>query len=87
MSRTFGRRVATGAASVAVAVGVVLAAGGTPSASPHTDAQRVVTGSYATDNDRDRHDRDRDRHDRDRDRHDRDRHDRDNDRDRGGDRR
>ncbi|MEV0693058.1 hypothetical protein [Streptomyces sp. NPDC050388] len=39
MSRIFGRRVATAAAS----------------ASPHSDAQRVVTVSYATDNDR--HDR------------------------------
>ncbi|WP_159461016.1 hypothetical protein [Streptomyces viridosporus] len=82
MSRIFGRRVVTAAASVAVVAGAVFAAGGTASASPHSDAQRVVTGSYATDNDR--HDWDRDRHDRDR--HDWDRHDR-HDRDRGGDRR
>ncbi|MBL3666368.1 hypothetical protein JL475_10260 [Streptomyces sp. M2CJ-2] len=83
MSRIFGRRVATAAASVAVAAGAVLAAGGTASATPHSDAQRVAAGSYATDNDRDRHDRDR-KWDRG---NDRDRHDRDRDWGRGGDRR
>ncbi|PWJ05253.1 hypothetical protein DKG34_23565 [Streptomyces sp. NWU49] len=90
MSRIFGRRIATAAASVAVAAGAVLAAGGTASASPHSDAQRVGTGSYATDNDRRDRDNNRDRQDRDRDNNrdqrdrnnDRDRRDRDNDRDR-----